>query len=104
MENVKGMLSARYNDEPVFDDVMKALQNAGGEDRYRLFALSPATGSRSWDDGLDPKDFLVRAEEHGVPQRRHRVFVICIQERCRLGIAREDVPKAQAARGAGHRR
>ena len=79
MENVKGILSARYNDAPVFDDVMEALQNSGGKGRYRLFALSPATGSRAWADGLNPKDFLVRAEEHGVPQRRHRVFVICIR-------------------------
>ena len=79
MENVKGMLSAQYEDEPVFDDVMNALRNAGGKNRYRLLALAPATGSRSWNDGLDPKDFLVRAEEHGVPQRRHRVFVICIR-------------------------
>ena len=79
MENVKGMLSARYQDKPVFDDVMDALQNAGGKNRYRLFALAPATGRRSWTDGLEPKDFLVRAEEHGVPQRRHRVFVICIR-------------------------
>ena len=79
MENVKGMLSAQYEDEPVFDDVMEALQNAGGRNRYRLLALAPATGSRSWRDGLEPKDFLVRAEEHGVPQRRHRVFVICMR-------------------------
>ena len=80
MENVKGMLSARYEDERVFDDVMDSLQNAGGRNRYRLFTLARATGSRSWKDGLDPKDFLVRAEEHGVPQRRHRVFVICIRD------------------------
>ncbi|MCY3819105.1 MAG: DNA cytosine methyltransferase [Gammaproteobacteria bacterium] len=79
MENVKGMLSAQYEDKPVFDDVMEALQNAGGRNRYRLLALAPATESRSWKDGLEPKDFLVRAEEHGVPQRRHRVFVICIR-------------------------
>ena len=79
MENVKGILSARHNDKPVFDDVMKALQNAGGKGRYRLLTLSPTTGSRAWADGLDPKDFVVRSEEHGVPQRRHRVFVICIR-------------------------
>ena len=79
MENVKGMLSAQYDDKPVFDDVMEVLQNAGRRNRYRLLTLAPATGSRSWKDGLDPKDFVVRAEEHGVPQRRHRVFVICIR-------------------------
>ena len=93
MENVKGMLSAQYEDEPVFDDVMDALQNAGGRNRYRLFALAPATGSSSWRDGLEPKDFLVRAEEHGVPQRRHRVFVICIRTNVAAGLPEELFPK-----------
>ena len=96
MENVKGILSARYNDEPVFDDVMKALQNAGGKGRYRLFALSPATGSRAWADGLDPKDFVVRAEEHGVPQRRHRVFVICIRNDVASELPEKMFPKLEA--------
>ncbi len=93
MENVKGMLSARYEDEPVFDNVMDALQNAGRKNRYRLFALAPATGSRSWDDGLKPKDFLIRAEEHGVPQRRHRVFVICIREDVAEALPEKMFPK-----------
>ena len=79
MENVRGILSARYNHKSVFEDVMGALQNAGRKGLYQLFALSPATQGISWTDGLDPQDFLVRAEEHGVPQRRHRVFVICIR-------------------------
>ena len=96
MENVKGMLSARYKDERVFDDVMDALQNAGGTGRYRLFTLSPATGSRDWADGLDPKDFLVRAEEHGVPQRRHRVFVICIRNDVASRMPKEIFPKLES--------
>ena len=48
MENVKGMLSARHEDARIFDNVMEALQNAGGKNRYRLFALARATGNRSW--------------------------------------------------------
>ena len=96
MENVKGMLSARYKDEPVFDDVMKSLQNAGGRDRYRLCTLSPATASRAWADGLDPKDFVVRAEQHGVPQRRHRVFVICIRNDVASKLPKEIFPKLEA--------
>ena len=79
MENVKGMLSAQFEGESIFDDAMAALQSAGGRNRYRLMALAPSTGSRSWTDGLEPKDFLVRAEEHSVPQRRHRIFVVCIR-------------------------
>lgn len=96
MENVKGMLSARYNDKPVFDDVMKSLQNAGGRNRYRLCTLSPATGNRGWADGLDPKDFVVRAEQHGVPQRRHRVFVICIRNDVASKLPQEIFAKLEA--------
>lgn len=79
MENVRGMLSAKYNGRPIFSDVMDSLMHAGGKDRYRLYSLAPAYAGRSWDDGLSRKGFLVRAEEHGVPQTRHRVFVICIR-------------------------
>lgn len=96
MENVKGILSARYNDKPVFDDVMKSLQNAGGRDRYHLCTLSPITGSRAWADGLDPKDFVVRAEKHGVPQRRHRVFVICIRNDVASDLPDNMFPKLEA--------
>ena len=80
MENVRGMLSARHNGRAIFPDVMEALANAGGRDRYRLYSLAAAHAGRSWDDGLNPEDFLVRAEEHGIPQTRHRVFVICIRQ------------------------
>ena len=79
MENVRGLLSARQDGRLIFSDVMESLMRAGGKHRYRLFPLASPHGGRSWDERLNPKDFLVRAEEHGVPQARHRVFVICIR-------------------------
>ena len=79
MENVKGMLSARRNERPIFPDVMHSLQHAGGENGYQLFALQSRSDASSWDEGLTPGDFLIHAEEHGVPQTRHRVFVICVR-------------------------
>lgn len=79
MENVKGMLSARRNGKAIFPEVMQMLRHAGGIDAYRLFALAPAYDSVSRDEAPGPKDYLVRAEEHGVPQARHRVFVICVR-------------------------
>ena len=79
MENVRGMLSASHGGRPIFSDVMDSLANAGGTDRYRLHSLAAPHAGRSWKDGLSPGDFLVRAEEHGIPQRRHRVFVVCIR-------------------------
>ncbi len=79
LENVKGIVSARYHNERVFNKVMDALQNAGGTDRYGLYSLNTSTESDFWTNGLNSGDFVVRAEEYGVPQRRHRVFVICIR-------------------------
>ena len=80
MENVKGMLSARHLGEPVFDRVTVRLRDAGGKDRYRLYALASDQGGSLWEQEQDPKDFLVRAENYGVPQARHRVFVVCVRK------------------------
>ena len=92
MENVRGMLSARHNGRPVFSDVMDTLANAGGKDQYRLHSLAPKSAGRSWNDGLSPRDFLVRAEEHGVPQKRHRVFVVCIRRDVAASLRSELLP------------
>lgn len=80
MENVKGMLSARHLGESVFDRVTNRLRNAGGKDRYRLCALTPQREDGFWEHEPNPRGFLVRAEEHGVPQARHRVIVVCVRQ------------------------
>ncbi len=79
LENVKGMLSARHLGHSVFDRVMASLRDASGVDSYRLYALASRREGGFWKQGHDPKDFLVRAEEYGVPQARHRVFVVCLR-------------------------
>ena len=79
LENVKGMLSARHRGRSVFDRVMASLRGVGGTDGYRLYALASGRGGGFWEQDQDPKDFLVRAEEYGVPQARHRVFVVCVR-------------------------
>lgn len=79
MENVKGMLSARHGGRPIFPTVMRKLECGSESEGYRLFALASESGARSWDEGAEPRDFLVHADEYGVPQKRHRVFVVCIR-------------------------
>lgn len=80
MENVRGILTARHNGEPVFPKVLNALQNPGGKDKYRLYALTPPSDAPFTRDSPEPHGFLVRADEHCIPQRRVRVFVICVRE------------------------
>ena len=79
LENVKGMLSARHHGHSVFGNVVASLRGPGGSNDYRLFALASGHGGGFWEEDRDPKDFLVRTEEYGVPQARHRVFVVCVR-------------------------
>ena len=98
MENVKGMLSAERNGELIFPKVMHRLRHAGATDAYRLFALASRSGAQSWDDGLKPEDFLVHAEKHGVPQTRHRLFVICVRRDVAESLAEEHQPQLEPDR------
>ena len=93
MENVKGMLSARHNGRRIFPDVMQKLQRGSQSDGYRLFALAARSGAHSWDKGATSKDFLVHAEEHGVPQTRHRIFVVCIRRDIARTLPAELIPR-----------
>ena len=93
MENVKGMLSARHAGKPIFPDVMRKLERGNGSEGYRLYALAPQSGEVSCDEGSDPRDFLVRAEEHGVPQTRHRIFVVCIRRDIAKGLPENLAPR-----------
>lgn len=81
MENVKGMLSSSVDDgeSRIFDKVLEDLRGERrGRQRYRLIALSPRTRRQSEFGGFEPRapDFVVRAEDFGVPQARHRVIVV----------------------------
>ncbi len=76
MENVKGMLSSAAGGGPIFQRVLEDLRNAGGTDCYRLFALTPGSEPSDIFDEPNARDFVVRAEHHGLPQARHRVIVV----------------------------
>lgn len=84
MENVKGMLSSSIDGERrIFDQVLEDLRgdqrDAG---RYRLFALSPLSRRRPGTENVAPRsrDFVMRAENFGIPQARHRVIVVGVRE------------------------
>ncbi|WP_347887956.1 DNA cytosine methyltransferase [Nitrosomonas europaea] len=83
MENVKGLLSARIKGQPVIQRIVSDLTTpkaALGNDTnglaYRLYSLAE---DELPDEGIDPRLFLVKAEEFGVPQARHRMFIVGVR-------------------------
>lgn len=79
MENVKGILSSSVAGDQIFERILEDLENVGHEEGgYTLLAMTPSGDvvSEFSSSNPSPRDFVVRAERHGVPQARHRVFVI----------------------------
>ena len=71
MENVKGLLSAQRKGEGVFDRIVSDMREEG----YEIRSLVTA-------DAKEPRDYIVRAERYGIPQRRHRVILLGVKEGC----------------------
>ena len=80
MENVKGMLSSAIRGDRIFRKVMRDLRSAAGRGSYRLLALSPADREVHNSNDPEPKDFIVRMEDYGVPQARHRVIILGLRQ------------------------
>jgi len=77
MENVKGLLSARSKSNSIFEKIIKDLKEPG----YRIFSLVKKPRNNLFDDPeFEPKDFVIRCEEYGIPQTRHRVILLGIRE------------------------
>lgn len=91
MENVKGILSSHVGGRRIFHDILSdlvdpdaALTGKKGHESscYRIHSLVVPTSFRRGMavDEIDPHDFIIRAEEHGVPQARHRVILLGVRE------------------------
>jgi DNA (cytosine-5)-methyltransferase 1 len=86
MENVKGMLSAKVSGENVFEKILADLSNprksiGKGSLKYKIVSLV----SPPFNDGLiatsyNPNDFVIKMENHGIPQARHRVILLGLRE------------------------
>lgn len=83
MENVKGLLSASVKGEGIVQQILGDLSHprsaVGKNDnglQYRLYSLSE---KGEFSAEADPAAFLVRAENYGVPQARHRLFIVGVR-------------------------
>lgn len=69
MENVKGLLSAKVDEEKVFDWMKRDLKV---ENNYTIHSLVKPVEKDS--------DFLIKSEKYGVPQMRHRVILLGVRK------------------------
>lgn len=94
MENVKGLLSSKVENESIFTQLLNDLRNPVESYRklhgknelpqskygYRIFSLVKNAFPRNlFEDGLAPRDFIIQAEKYGIPQTRHRVILLGVR-------------------------
>lgn len=95
MENVKGILSSKVGSQEMFQSIQQDLANpsgalgkSGGEaddsSRYVLLPIHMPPGTARTQAVVtdNPEAFLLRSEEHGLPQARHRVIIMGVREDC----------------------
>ena len=88
MENVKGLLSAKVDGEKVFDWMKRDLANPASvfsdldSPKYKVYSLvAKHEGIKNGQPQYkSDSEYLIRAENYEVPQRRHRVILLGIRE------------------------
>ena len=85
MENVQGLLSAQCAEQSVFEQILSDLRDPARaidahnakiarSHKYRLRSVVSAAPDPA------PGDFIVKAENYGVPQARHRVLLLGVRD------------------------
>jgi DNA (cytosine-5)-methyltransferase 1 len=87
MENVKGLVSSQVKGKRIFRQILDDLRCPGGvvraqgksSARYRLYSLVAKDGGLAHQPE-EPSEFVVRCEDYGIPQARHRVIILGVRE------------------------
>lgn len=86
MENVKGLLSATRKGVGIFERILEDLQHAGSETEqpYDVFPLvQPLDGEALCKEKQNADRFIIKSEEFGVPQARHRLIILGVRRKLR---------------------
>ena len=89
-ENVKGLLSSRLGSNGIFHQIVADLSDpydatgCGTPGQYRLYSLVVPPRSETLDGSptFDYRDFVIKCEDYGIPQSRHRVILLGLREDC----------------------
>lgn len=95
MENVKGLLSARTSEGLVFPRIRSDLADpckstnlkpdrGRKRSKYKIFSFvcgkQGDSAQQSTANRRDARDFVIRVEEFGIPQARHRVILLGVRD------------------------
>ena len=86
MENVRGILSAKLNGKIMFPQVLKDLRTPSrvskikSAPKYKIYSLVVSAENANNPQYRDSKDFLIKSEQYGIPQARHRVILMGVRE------------------------
>jgi DNA (cytosine-5)-methyltransferase 1 len=75
MENVKGMLNSMNSGKRIFEQILADLKAPRDGLSYEIRSLVV----QKKEGNLDPNDYVIEADEHGIPQSRHRVILFGIR-------------------------
>lgn len=76
MENVKGLLSSKHSGDPMFEKIIADLSMPTEALEYEIRSFTRKGDGSS----LEPTDYLIHSERHGIPQRRHRVILLGVRK------------------------
>ena len=89
MENVPGLLSSKVGESVIFKQMLADLRcpdlsgnvQKGGP-LYVLYSLvTRATAfDHNWNPSFEPRDFVIKCEDYGIPQSRHRVIIVGVRK------------------------
>jgi DNA (cytosine-5)-methyltransferase 1 len=88
MENVVGILSSTLKGRRVFHDILldlcdpvRAVSGKNGP-TYVIHSLTSETRYEQGmsPDEIDARDFVIKSENYGIPQKRHRVILLGVRE------------------------
>lgn len=86
MENVKGILSSSIDGHDLFPRIINdlknpsmAIKNINGTN-YKIYSLVKSASDPLNPNYIDTSDFVIKSENYGIPQSRHRVILLGVRE------------------------
>lgn len=80
MENVKGLLTSKHAGDFMFHRILDDLKIVERGVEYEIRSFVKHTGV----EDLEGDDFVIKAEEYGIPQARHRVILLGVRRDLKL--------------------